>query len=71
MYFRKKYIENINDLQESYNNFKIKLKIFLCESGPSSQGSGGWEEGLSVSREGGGAEQILKLGVINCSRYMY
>jgi len=22
------------DLQESYNNFKIKLKIFVCESGP-------------------------------------
>jgi len=33
MYFRKKYIEKY-DLQESYNNFKIKLKIFLCESGP-------------------------------------
>jgi len=26
MYFRKKYIEKY-DLQESYNNFKIKLKI--------------------------------------------
>jgi len=35
MHFRKKYIEKY-DLQESYNNFKIKLKIFLCESGPRS-----------------------------------
>jgi len=33
MYFRKKYIEKY-DLQESYNNFKIKLKISFCESGP-------------------------------------
>jgi len=33
MYFRKKYIEKY-DLQESYDNFKIKVTIFLCESGP-------------------------------------
>jgi len=32
------------DLQESYNNFKINLKIFFCESGP---------RFLSVPRRGG------------------
>jgi len=33
MYFGKKCIEKY-DLQESYNEFKIKLKILFCESGP-------------------------------------
>jgi len=35
MYFRKKYIEK-KDLQESYNNFKIKCRpiVSFCESGP-------------------------------------
>jgi len=35
MYFRKKQIEKY-DLQESYNNFKIKLIVSFCESGHSS-----------------------------------
>jgi len=34
------------DLQESYNNFKIKLKISVCESGP---------RFLSALRRGGGS----------------
>jgi len=33
MYFRKKYIEKY-DLQDSYNNFKIKLKIFFVNRAP-------------------------------------
>jgi len=33
MYFRKNALKKY-DLQESYNNFKIKLKISFCESGP-------------------------------------
>jgi len=32
MYFIKKNTLKKYDLEESYNNFKIKLKIFLCES---------------------------------------
>jgi len=32
MYFTKKNIEKKHDLQESYNNFRIELKIYLCES---------------------------------------
>jgi len=37
MYFRKKYIEKI-DLQESYNNFKIKLKISFVNRAPVERG---------------------------------
>jgi len=33
MYFLKNTLKKY-DLQESYNNFKIKLKILFCESGP-------------------------------------
>jgi len=34
MYFRRKKTLEKYDLQESYNNFKIKFIVFLCESGP-------------------------------------
>jgi len=38
MYFRKKYIEKISyDLQESYNNCKIKLKISFVNRAPGLQ----------------------------------
>jgi len=36
MYFRKKYIEKY-DLQESYNNFKIKHKIAFVNRAPGLQ----------------------------------